>query len=738
MNRYEKEEFYVDETQPVNEFEVFEAEDFKGFEIQKQSMESFEVEENQTRVQEQTSISNKKTDDSLLKKLRNNLSTTTSTSTTIGATGSIIVAGAVASTVILPPLFNMNDYGFLNFVNYVVETRVDYETEDLLVYKDLQINFEDELKQGFKCEVVNNSTKEKVAYDSTLKYIKFKDLTLDHYTFDINILNNNDIIDTKTINVNLKSSIDYIEEITYDYLLTYNDNDTTNFYFHPNFDNIDFNANKIITNLVVSDIDNNNLNYKVLGTQDYKLIENISEQSFDILANTYHVVDGNYYSINKTYFENIKPHKLDLQASLDSTTLQLNTNVIETESDVSITITYSETSSQEFIISKDEFNQNYGVLKLNLDNITSSFDINIQGNLSIYNDDENNFFENIKGSKYSQINHTETLYFDITSFATLKKVEVLNQTFNYSATSTTPFRIYFDGYINDGDTLTLNIYDEAQTLVYTQENIVDINEYISVGTVESNLVTFEYIVTDTQGNQISIDTYQIDFSDKDQYQYLDYTFNQLNPGDIFVTYNDDGTHNAYFYTNFTNNSEYELYYKINLYDEDEFVYEGKDQIALITNLSRSSLFATYSVFVDLGKHSYVIADKLYPSGSVEILQKTDGVYELTNYVYPYAEMTETDKVYNVTFDAYGEGSLELLISLDENEPFSTTVTLEHLSENQTISFELDLSQYTFTNASIQVSGNMSMQSVYRDSVMSALQDNFVGNIYLPAIVWVLI
>ena len=127
--------------------------------------------------------------------------------------------------------------------------------------------------------------------------------------------------------------------------------------------------------------------------------------------------------------------------------------------------------------------------------------------------------------------------------------------------------------------------EDAVNLEYTNEDVITYTLYLSNenGDVLSNEVT---VTVDTS---VTAPNYQ-------------YNFNSVNPGNICVTYNDDGTVNIYIDTDFSSDSE-EVYYQITLGD---IRYTSREPLARIENIPNEGYALHYDVCVDIDGVQYSI------------------------------------------------------------------------------------------------------------------------------------
>lgn len=90
---------------------------------------------------------------------------------------------------------------------------------------------------------------------------------------------------------------------------------------------------------------------------------------------------------------------------------------------------------------------------------------------------------------------------------------------------------------------------------------------------------------------------------------VEYQMQYLNPGDLCITYNDDGTVNIYIQTNFTSDNE-ELYYQVTL---GSMRYKSRDKLLKIERIPDNSYALHYDVCIDIDGVQYSIFH-VSPSG----------------------------------------------------------------------------------------------------------------------------
>ena len=152
--------------------------------------------------------------------------------------------------------------------------------------------------------------------------------------------------------------------------------------------------------------------------------------------------------------------------------------------------------------------------------------------------------------------------------------------------------------------------------------------------------------------------YKVNLIDK-----VDYVFNYYNPSNITVTYNNNGSINAYLDTSFSCEDE-NVYYEIKLldYEYDAIRYVSQNRYASIENFmmynGRGLNYKVYKL-VDNVKHCFMMVT---PSGMFEINQESNINYEI--------DYSSDPQVLNLnTYNYYKIDTSSAYLMLDGNERF---------------------------------------------------------------------
>ena len=261
-------------------------------------------------------------------------------------------------------------------------------------------------------------------------------------------------------------------------------------------------------------------------------------------------------------------------------------------------------------------------------------------NAFLYKKENNNYYA-IQGYKINNYNVKSPID------AKLKRVEVLNTSYSYD--NSIPTEVYFDGYLSETDHLDLLIYNEKGDIVDEALDIIDLKYPVVFNNLpEAEILSFNYILYH-DGNVIKKGNYETSTAIKEEYLLASYDYVNVNPGDTLITFNKDGTYNAYFYCAFKNNSEYDMIHKIELSDgiASQYEYIGDEHIAYILNIDSPEQFSIINkVMIREDKTYYSIYDFYLASGSlgakyengnwdlplnIDLYEKENKIFELSTY-----------------------------------------------------------------------------------------------------------
>lgn len=694
MKRYENEEYSVDEIQGIDELVFFEAEDYKPLELLNNAKEEFKSKEIQDRIVDANNIPKTENKDSLNKKLNQLKTTMSGTSSTI-ATSMVVVTAVIGVGAVLPSSVTDN-YGSVEFINYVLDYN---ETSELLLF------FDEGLEEGFYCNIVNKETGDKVELVDGVA--SFSDLDPDMYEFEINILNkDNDVISTDFIDIDLSLN-PYLGVGEFDYTITYNEDNTSNLYIlldaKENFNSFNFYLKS----------EDNKLTYTPTIIDNFIIFEDIAESEFLIEGKSYYTENNNSHTIYNYSSEFDINYEIEFDISAENDTLSLSSPYL-VEGNLNVMIQYLDTNEEEeFVITSDEIN---GLTKtINLSRVAEEYILYIDGNFYVSNPVEN--IEVTKGNYYKKVGFSKLITPNINTMVSLDRVEILNDYYGENYTEQDygiPTKLYFDGYLNESDSLTVNVYNSDKSQLLTSlENIKTIDKPVEFYSLDTTMeLVFEYIIYQ-EGTELSKEEYKTMVSIPDEYTSPYHNLNNPNPLDIYVTYNYDGTYNAYFNMNFVNHSSYDLEYKVELMMFDEegthimYEYLGVDSIAAIYNIKANYSYGIrYSLFVKDGINYYAAMAPTIPSGTIEVQIEDNVILSSTS-----LHETEVSGVYETYILGIAEGDIDVEIMLDKDEQThkisipNDQLILEYDNSGEIYAFtiQLDLSMYSFETAIIKIS-----------------------------------
>ena len=346
MKDFEREELNTAELEQIGEFASFPAEEFKSNELYLNNKEEFKVKEIQpqsfvkneeTTLKKEKVIDNKQ--DKLRQKLNRNLNSSLSSATSGSSAASIAsltVTAALATGIVVSPLFNEANYGILDFINYKIEiTESMNENDEIELTKGVYLYFKEELNDDYIAVVQNNQTQENYLLEDN--FIYFDNLSLDEYEFEVKIFENDECVDSFVIPVKTYSKVEYINDLAFEYLITYNSDNTSNIYFIPTSEL--FNEIDLVNSITLYDENETLLNYENVNYEKVLAIENINEDNYNLEFKSYYIEDENYYLVSKEKIKDIKSKEISFDTSLDFDKLTINI-YDEVLTDMNITIDY--------------------------------------------------------------------------------------------------------------------------------------------------------------------------------------------------------------------------------------------------------------------------------------------------------------------------------------------------------------------------------------------------------------
>ena len=700
IKNIEKEELNILENQQVSEYLSFDAEDFKTIELYSNNFEEFKVLENKPQSfidDDKTTKSDDTVSDKKLKDLiKNHINTTTSTSvsTTVPAVMTTVTAAVAVGigVVALPIDINLIELSRpVEVINYMVDNYyLDLDGDgNLELCNDVIINLKCELDNNKIANIVNLENNESIAVENGTSKVKFKNLKDSKCNFEIQIFENDKLIESYYEDVLVDTNFEFMGELETEYILTYNDDSSTNLYCYL----LDDSINDLKTIIDISSSNGELLEYEASINDDILFIEDIDEDHFMADVKSYYFYEGNYYlhSIKSFDIDSNNPTE-DISLDLDILNIKPSKEAL---TDVYVSITHLDDSLvDEFIISKDEFNLK-DEISLTLSKTSFNIEINIIGEFNHSSINQN--ISKYKGSYSSNLNFIDSLNIDLHSGVRIDKVYLLNETYSQSL-SNIPTKLEFKGYLEENDYLNVYVYDSLNNLVDYSENITNLNNFVVFDDLDrTQELRIEYVIKNQLNEEKMKDEYLLIYN---EINTSEYTFNYVNPVDVFLSFNED-SYNAYFDVEFENNSEYDLYYKIDLIDGISDFYNSKisnDDFIVFEDLTEI-YGLNYSVLAKDGINYYAVSDLINLSGTISGNSEEDGY--ITKYDVNIDDLGGNLFDINLNYRPYSD--VNVIATLNDGTVLEFNYALEEVLNNSNV-IRLDLSSYTFDNCSLIVKG----------------------------------
>lgn len=261
---------------------------------------------------------------------------------------------------------------------------------------------------------------------------------------------------------------------------------------------------------------------------------------------------------------------------------------------------------------------------------------------------------------------------------------------------------------------------------YSQIGSGDLKEKILFNGMDDTTSEITVIVYEAS-NEVASKIFSISYPDKNA---LEYNFSCVNPGEMILTYNDDGTINVYREVNFEDKNNANISYSASLVSDSS--YDGSlstyvptysyrefttDNVSVIEDipLAYASFLYELRVQPDLAKDIYYIFFKETPSGGIEL----DDPY----YTY---DPTETEGQYLLTI--YSNGAMGDSLTIEgtpyvwDSYPSATeymyqvTVTGEPAGKEVTVNYN----PYYHDPTSITEKGITLKGSIYRETTFTIM------------------
>lgn len=741
--KFENEEFISQEVANISEYQTFDAEELRGIELFSEPFEELRGEELQLQSFVEEKVENKPLDKNKMneRELRNKLnklnssssgssssaahsaaaSTAGSVATSIGTTGVLVVGGLLGGSMILDIVdLNNNESDITEIIEipviaednillsyYQVNPHIEYHfNEETGIDEHVKVNeiiifFEDNFQDDYICNIVDLNTNETITYDTNLGYVTFNTREDGLFNYDIQLLDQeNVLLDSYSIEVNTVGPVKYYEEVPINYMQTFNDDGTSNFYYTPVIEDVDLSPYTFKTDFKLYDTINDKeviVNNPTTNISTVGAIEDINEY-YDMVDVYLYVIDGNaQYLVNKITELTLRTEKnyfYDLEIDKDLLSFGFYNDVYD---DINIDVTYlNHGTTDSFFIAQKRLANGYYSKQYDLSRIDTDVLVEVSTQLELNVQNFENYITTYKGSTKKDVVLTKEFINSYTSSLDLTRLEIAPENSNFSYEGgTIPARLYFDGILLKGDSVTVEIYDATNTLLHSKENITNLNEAIVFYDLPYEEIRVDYKIVNNQQEVLS-NSYTTILDDSILSEFS-FSMNAPNPGEVVCTYNDDGTSNFYFDMSSNGFShspiENDAYYVIEVTrnldsaDNADGRYAGTDLIAIIKNMEGSYYSPIYSAYIvaDDGITAY---GKYYttPSGTIEPTS------EYIDYVLTEQDADNPNLYYINHYNIYYEQPYEVRLHINGDEE---GILIEYVdtSTDSLLDLQIDLTNY---------------------------------------------
>ncbi|MGN1062392.1 MAG: hypothetical protein ACI4RO_04615, partial [Candidatus Scatosoma sp.] len=366
------------------------------------------------------------------------VSISASASAGVGATGvfASIAAVCVAATVGIVPVTGLTqnaadeppasqteaptDVGTLNLLNY----RVDYYTDEDsdAVFSDITFYFEGALADGFTCELSDAQTGRSVPVNGNTA--AFERIEKGDRDFLLTILNGDETVETRTVNV----EDNYIDaagtEFNYAYKVTYNSDNTGNIYAYFT---TDYDGDFVTFINIYSSSDVASDGYETVTDGAFSGVLGIEEEYYTAEFVSYYVKNSNYYFYCSSEEIVIDNGDFSWQANVqnDSLTLTFGNELV---GEVQVKVIHDDLTSDEFTVPVKEFTDNSCVLSLS--RISRNPTVEILADSVLYNYDPMGYISVFDGEEFRQFSESITVTAQVFSYVSLTRCEIFNTSYN--------------------------------------------------------------------------------------------------------------------------------------------------------------------------------------------------------------------------------------------------------------------------------------------------------------------
>lgn len=641
--------------------------------------------------------------------------------------GAVTVPGLDFEETATPPyvIEQTVDYGTFKYDNYVVEYTTNEDSAT--VYDDITFNFEGELLDGFSCRLTDNETGESIEVNTPS--VEYSHIVNKDRSFDLTIYNGDKVVESQTINFEDHYLCGQNNDSHYVYKSTCNDDGTYNIYtqFTAAHEG-EFVTFINVSSMVDDFVDSNR--YETVISGNISSVLNIDSEKFSANFVSYYVKDGNYYYYYSQEIM-IGEGALEWSASVLDKKLTLSFGN-KLDGVIEVIVTHDDTSIEEFSFNADEMVDDTYEITLGI--LSQHPTVEIYASAAIYDFDPMGVITDVVGDEYQYVYDSVVVDAVLTSTISLTRFEIFNTTYNglfkgVDDALCAPVNLYFDGYLNEGDNYSVKVFN-LDGEVTSVTGITSLDKTI---TLTDLLVDMEYsfvfyLTANGEETQVGETTNTLSMI-----EILDlppYYCNTPNPGDVLVTYNDDGTSNVYLYMN-VQETTYDMYYKAYLVDvvDNSIYYEcsGSDDVAVFSNIPKGQYSIRVGAMLNDNGISYSMYDMQWPSGSIYVGLDQDGYYYGESGSAYYDSGTG-----ELAISVSGKvmGNLRLVLTPTGEQPISITIPPENINTgNYWAESTLDLSSYGLTDFTLTIIGEAIFQYGNGDIIKS--KTNVMGNEYCP-------
>lgn len=399
-----------------DECKIFTPENFKTDEFQRIKMEYYKVKEISATSKKIPKTKNKK----YSSEIKNQTIKSKSSSLSLTATATpIVIIGLVGGAVIFNyiDINNSKDeniaitpiYGDFKFNNYYIDTFPYTNNEISNNLFDLTLNFDGKLKDGYICLASFNDNSDN-SYQVMDNIIKITELEAKDYEINLTYLKDEEIINKELIKITYKDFLVINQDIYTAYKFTSNEDGTTNYYFYIE----PLNDYKLqMRSFIGNDDGFNEIN--CINNGNYCLVPNITYDTYTINVNTYCEYEGNYYSYysqGEYPFLNKNTLEVYLECLDDNLSVTFYEEIVN---EAIITVTFEDSSTQEFIIEADQ-TTDYATINLSLNQINNNINVKVTADALLPNFDLENKITDYIGSETIKKTRQETLQVTRSSF----------------------------------------------------------------------------------------------------------------------------------------------------------------------------------------------------------------------------------------------------------------------------------------------------------------------------------